>query len=202
MPRGVPIAEPRQHLFSAAERVIAADGPGRLTTRAVTQEAGVATGLLFAHFATFDDFLAGYAVDRSFQIAATAAGLPGRAGTGTVAANLSDTVLETPLITLLAVTRLLACRPALAAEVRKVLGDGSTALEALERSVRGYLEAERRLGRLPAGVDTEALALAVVGVLHHVALTDGTGPAAQSRVRRAMTALTAGAPAVATPKRP
>lgn len=198
MPRGVPIAEPRQHLFAAAERVIATEGPSRLTTRAVTQEAGVATGLLFAHFATFDDFLAGYAVDRSFQIAATAAGLPGRAGTGTVAGNLSETVLATPLLTVLAVTRLLACRPALAAEVGKVLGDGSTALRALERSVLDYLEAERRLGRLPAGADTEALALAVVGVVHHVALTGGTGPASQSRIHRALGALTGGARAAAS----
>ena len=73
MPRGVRIAEPRQHLFAAAERVIAAAGPSGLTSRAVTREAGVATGLLFTHFMNFDDFLVGYAVDRSFQIAGVAA---------------------------------------------------------------------------------------------------------------------------------
>ncbi|MER7004513.1 TetR/AcrR family transcriptional regulator [Dactylosporangium sp. NPDC000555] len=198
MPRGVAIPEPRQQLFAAVERVIAAEGPSRLTSRAVTREAGVATGLLFAHFTNFDDFLVGYAVDRSFQISVAAAGLPGRAGTGTVAGNLSEAVLTTPLTTLLAMTRLMAYRPALAANVEAVLGDGSAALQALERAIVEYLVAEQRVGRIPAAADTEALALAVVGVLHHVALTDGADPAAESRIRRAMIALTDGSQAVAS----
>ncbi|MGW4682490.1 TetR/AcrR family transcriptional regulator [Micromonospora taraxaci] len=196
MPRGVPIAEPRQHLFAAAERLIATAGPGQLTSRAVTGEAGVATGLLFAHFANFDDFLVGYAVDRSFQIAGTAAGLSARAGTGTIAENLSETMLATPLITLQGVTRLMACRPALAADVEAVLGTGSAALQSLERATVDYLDAERGLGRLPAGVDTEALALAVVGVLHRVALIDGTDAEAHARIEHTVTALAEGFPAV------
>ncbi|MEV6925310.1 TetR/AcrR family transcriptional regulator [Dactylosporangium sp. NPDC051485] len=198
MPRGVATPEPRQQLFAAAEHVIAAEGPARLTSRAVTREAGVATGLLFAHFTNFDDFLVGYAVDRSFQISAAAADLPGRAGTGTVAGNLSEAALATPSITLLAIARLMAYRPALAADVEAVLGDGSTALQALERATAEYLVAEQRLGRISAGADTEALALAVVGVLHHVALTDGTDPVAGGRIRRAMAALTASSQAVAS----
>ncbi|MBQ1015055.1 TetR family transcriptional regulator [Micromonospora sp. M51] len=196
MPRGVPIAEPRQHLFAAAERLIAAAGPGQLTSRAVTGEAGVATGLLFAHFANFDDFLVGYAVDRSFQIAGTAAGLPARAGTGTIAANLSAAILATPLIVLRGVTRLMACRPALAAQVEAVLGTGSTVPQSLERAVVDYLNAERQRGRLPAGVDTEALALAVVGVLHHVALIDATDEVAHARIQHTVTALVESFPAV------
>ncbi|MEV4711885.1 TetR family transcriptional regulator [Micromonospora sp. NPDC049374] len=190
MPRGVAITEPRQHLFAAAERVIAAAGPSQLTSRAVTREAGVATGLLFAHFANFDDFLTGYAVDRSFQIAANAAGLAERAGTGTVDANLSEAMLATPMITLVAVTRLVAYRPTLTEAVEAVLGSGNAALPALERAVVGYLAAERHIGRLPAAADTEALAVAVVGVVHHIALTDGDDPAAADRIRRAITALT------------
>ncbi|GIJ31151.1 TetR family transcriptional regulator [Micromonospora sediminimaris] len=193
MPRGVAITEPRQHLFAAAERLIATAGPSQLTSRAVTREGGVATGLLFAHFASFDDFLTGYAVDRSFQIAAAVAGLPDRAGTGTLDANLSETLLATPMITLLAVTRLFAYRPPLTQAVEAVLGGGSAALSALERTVAGYLTAERHIGRLPAAADTEALAVAVVGALHHIALTDGDDPAAASRIRRAITALTTAA---------
>ncbi|MEV0396385.1 TetR/AcrR family transcriptional regulator [Polymorphospora rubra] len=198
MPRGVAIPEPRQQLFAALERVVAADGPGRLTGRAVTREAGVATGLLYAHFTNFDDFLAGYAVDRAFQIASGVAGLPERAGSGTVAGNLGDAVLATPLGTLLALARLIAFRPELAAGVDAVLGDGTGGLEAVERSAADYLAAEQQLGRVPADADTQALALAVVGVLHHVALTDADGPAAGTRIRRAMAALTAGFPAVTT----
>ncbi|MFI5842650.1 TetR family transcriptional regulator [Catenuloplanes sp. NPDC051500] len=187
MPRGVAITEPRQHLFAAAERVVVASGPRQLTSRAVTREAGVATGLLFAHFTGFDDFLVGYAVDRSFQIAGAAAALAGRAGTGTVAENLCATVLATPLVTLLTISRLTAWRPELTAEVEAVLGHGSAPLPALERAVTAYLTAEQE--RLPAGVDAEALALAVVGIVHHLALTAGTSSEAAGRIRRAIAAL-------------
>ena len=188
MPRGVVIPELRHQLFAAVERVIAADGPSRLTGRAVTREAGVATGLLHAHFATFDAFLAGYAVDRAFQLAGGVAGLPGQAGTDTVAANLSRAVLATPPATLLTLTRLLAVRPELADGIEAVLGPGTAGLRAVETAVAAYLAAEQRLGRVPAGADTEALALAVTGVLHHVALSAAPDP--DALIRRAVAALT------------
>ncbi|WP_327010841.1 TetR/AcrR family transcriptional regulator [Dactylosporangium sp. NBC_01737] len=197
MPRGVAIPEPRQQLFAALERVIAAEGPGGLTGRAVTRAAGVATGLLYTHFADFDAFLTGYAVDRAFQLAGAVAGLPERAGTGTPAGNLGDALLATPLDTLTAFARLTACRPGLTAGVEAVLGEGTGGLQAVERAAAAYLAAEQRLGRVPAGADTGALALAVVGVLHHVALTADPGPAGPAGIRRALAALTGGFSAVA-----
>jgi AcrR family transcriptional regulator len=160
----------------------------------VTREASVATGLLYAHFTHFDDFLAGYAVDRAFQISGEVAGLPQRAGSGTAAGNLSDAVLAIPLCTLRAVTRLMAYRPELAAQVEAVLGNGTSGLHAVEHAIADYLTAEQRLGRVPTGADTKALALAAVGVLHHVALTGEPG-SADTRIRRAMAALTDGLPA-------
>lgn len=199
MPRGVAIPEPRQQLFAALERVITRDGPSRLTGRAVTGEAGVATGLLYAHFTDFDDFLTGYAIDRAFQISGEVAGLPQRAGSGTLAGNLSDALLATPLSTLPALTRLMAFRPELAANVEAVLGNGTAGLQTVEHAITGYLSAEQQLGRVPTGADTEALALAAVGVLHHVALTGETGQA-DTRIRRAMAALTGGFPAASHPE--
>jgi AcrR family transcriptional regulator len=187
MPRGVAIPELRQQLFAAVERVIAASGASGLTGRAVTREAGVATGLLYAHFATFDDFLAGYAIDRAFQISGEVAGLPDRAGSGTVAGNLSAAVLATPRATLLALTRLMVLRPELAAAVEAMLGDRTAGLRAVERAIAGYLAAEQQLGRVPAEADTEALALTAVAVLHHAALT---GEPTDTLVRRAMSVLT------------
>lgn len=196
MPRGVATPEPRQQLFAALERVIADGGPGRLTSRAVTRAAGVATGLLYAHFANFEVFLADYAVDRAFQLAGEVAGLPGRAGTGTVTENLTEALLATPPDTLTALTRLLACRPELATSVHTVLGEGTAGLAAIERTVADYLAAEQRLGRVPSDVDTEALALTAVSVLHHVALTGDVGTT-DDRIRRAVAALTRRFPAVA-----
>lgn len=191
MPRGVALPEPRQQLFAALERVIAVVGPSRLTGRAVTREAGVATGLLYAHFANFDDFLVGYAVDRSFQISGQMARLPDRAGTGTVSGNLSDAILATPLEGLLVLTRVVAVRPELALGVEAVLGSGTAGLRPVEQVTARYLIAEQQLGRVPADADTEALALAVVGVLHYIALTSEDRAPAETLLRRAVAALTA-----------
>lgn len=184
MPRGVAIPELRQQLFTAAERVILRDGPSRLSGRAVTTEAGVAAGLLYAHFTDLDDFLAAYAVDRSFVVIA-AAPLTDRAGTGDIAANLADALLAIPRDTLTALARLLVLRPELAERVHDVLGD-ETALDAIERAAAAYLDAERRLGRLAASTDPRAVALALVGALHHLVLTAGD---LDDRLRPAITAL-------------
>ncbi|BAL89460.1 putative TetR-family transcriptional regulator [Actinoplanes missouriensis 431] len=185
--------EARQQLFAALERVIAAEGA--LTSRAVTQEAGVATGLLFTHFRNFDNFLIGYGVDRSFQIAASLAALPERLGSGTVDGNLSAAILALPLDVVLTLTRLTAFRPSLTAEVERVLGPGSAGLRVVAGSAAGYLAAEQELGRVPSGVDTASLALALAGVMQHVALTEGLGPEARARIGRAVTAICAPAPA-------
>lgn len=189
MPRGVAIPELRQQLFTAAERVILRDGPSRLSGRAVTTEAGVAAGLLYAHFTDLDDFLAAYAVDRSFVVIA-AASLTDRAGTGDIAANLAEALLAIPRDTLAALARLLVFRPELAERVHDVLGDAvlvnGSALDAIERAAAAYLEAERRLGRLAEGIDPQAVALALVGALHHLVLTAGD---LDDRLRPAIAAL-------------
>ncbi|WP_016698797.1 TetR family transcriptional regulator [Actinoalloteichus spitiensis] len=191
MPRGVAIPEIRQELFAAVERVIDRDGPSRLSGRAVTTEAGVASGLLYAHFADLDDFLAAYATDRSFLISAGAATLSDRAGTGEVAGNLSDALTATPLTSLRATLTLLVARPGLVERVHAVLGPGGSGLDALEAAATSYLAAEQRLGRLAPPADPDALALAVVGVFHHLALTAGHQPGIHARLRSAVTGLLA-----------
>lgn len=191
VPRGVAIPDVRQQLFAAVEQVIIRDGPGKLSGRAVTGEAGVATGLLYSHFRDLDDFLVAYAVDRAFLISANAKALPDQAGTGTVAENLVGTLLATPFGSAQALTRLLAARPELAAGVRSVLGDGNTGIDAIEAATAAYLAAERELGRVAAGADTEALARALAGTLHHLVLT-AEEPEIPALVTRTVTALADG----------
>ncbi|MCP3803152.1 TetR/AcrR family transcriptional regulator [Allokutzneria sp. A3M-2-11 16] len=171
MPRGVAIPEVRQQLFAAVERVIARDGPGKLSGRSVTAEAGVATGLLHAHFADLDGFLAAYAVDRAFLVSAGAGALADRAGTGGVVENLCDAITATPLHAVGTLAKLLVARPELAERVHAVLGDETAGLDAVERSVAAYLAAEQRLGRVAATAEPEAVALAIVGAFHHLVLT-------------------------------
>jgi AcrR family transcriptional regulator len=193
VPRGVAIPQLRQQLFAAAEQVVLRDGPARLSSRAVTGEAGVATGLLHAHFGDLGEFLTAYAVDRSFLVGAAAAGLPERAGRGEVAQHLGDALAAVPRPHLTVLARLMVLRPELADRVRAVLGDRAAGLDAIEQAIAAYLTAERRLGRIAASADPAAMALALVGVLHHLVLTAATAEEAAARLRRAVGAIVRGA---------
>ena len=92
-------ATPRQQLAPPPPSASCCGGPGRaLTSRAVAGEAGVAKGVLHRHFAEFDAFLAGLAEDRIARIADEAAVLRERAGTGTVAGNLTGALTDAVLL--------------------------------------------------------------------------------------------------------
>src|SRR3954464_3667921 len=90
VPTGIALRDVRAQLFDAAERVLLADGPSALTSRAVTTEAGVAKGVLHRHFDDFDAFLAEFVLDRVDRIAPQAAALRESAGTGSVVDTLAD----------------------------------------------------------------------------------------------------------------
>ncbi|KZM70292.1 TetR/AcrR family transcriptional regulator [Nocardia terpenica] len=192
MPRGVAIPEIRQQLFAAAERVILRDGPSKLGGRAVTGEAGVATGLLYAHFSDLDGFLTSFAVDRAFVISAEVATLPERAGRGDIVATVCEAVLATPLVTVMAVTRLLVARPELNGRVREVLGARTGGLEAIESAAAAYLAAEQRLGRIAATAAPEPLSHALVGSVHYTVLRADSESLARERIRQVVAAVLAG----------
>ncbi|MEU3842907.1 TetR/AcrR family transcriptional regulator [Streptomyces sp. NPDC028635] len=189
-PRGVATPDVRERLFAAAERVVEREGPGALTSRAVTTEAGCAKGLLHAHFAGLDEFVAELCLDRFARTAARAEALSGRVGQGTVAENLSAVALALfdsggPAISGLAMTR-----PAAALRIRQALEDGAPGFTAIEQAITGYLAAERRLGRVPAAVDPDTAALAVVGTAHHLLMTSWPGaPDPRPRMQHLVTAL-------------
>lgn len=79
-PRGVAIPDLRERLFAAAERVVTRDGAAALTSRAVTDEAQCAKGVLHAHFAGLDEFVAALVLDRFAGSARGAEALAGRVG--------------------------------------------------------------------------------------------------------------------------
>ncbi|MEV5239725.1 TetR/AcrR family transcriptional regulator [Streptomyces cinnamoneus] len=192
-PRGVAITGVRERLYEAAERVLAREGPGALTSRAVTTEAGCAKGLLHNHFADLDDFVAQLVLHRFRLLAEQAATLSTRAGEGSVTENLNAallTLLDAPGPTLAA---LALVRPGASARIREAWQRGAPGLNAIETSVTTYLEAEQRLARVPATADCATLALAVVGTAHHLVMTAWPGgPAPHERLRHVITALIAG----------
>ncbi|POX48255.1 TetR family transcriptional regulator [Streptomyces sp. Ru71] len=183
----------RERLFAAAERVVVRDGPGALTSRSVTTEAGCAKGLLHAHFAGLDEFVAELCLDRFARTAAQARALSGLAGQDTVVHNLSSVALALfdsggPAISGLAMTR-----PAAALRIRQALEGGAPGFTAIQEAITGYLEAEQRLGRLADTVDPDTVALAVVGTAHHLLMTSWPGaPDPREPMERLVAALVAG----------
>ncbi|MCX5536127.1 TetR/AcrR family transcriptional regulator [Streptomyces sp. NBC_00006] len=174
-PRGVATPDVRERLFAAAERVVQRDGPGALTSRSVTTEAGCAKGLLHTHFAGLDEFVAELCLDRFARTATKARALSELVGKGTVAGNVDDVAQALfdsggPAVSGLAMTR-----PAAALRVREALEGGAPGFATIQEAVTGYLEAERELGRVARALDAGATALAVVGTAHHLLMTSWPG---------------------------
>jgi AcrR family transcriptional regulator len=203
MARGVAIPEVREQLFAAAERVLARDGPAGLTTRAVTTEAGVANGVLHRHFRDLDEFLASFVAGRLEAIADGAAALPGRAGHGSVTGNLTEATLAVFGASAQALMSLVATKPELGPALEHDAGRAG-GLGGIERHFAAYLDAEKKLGRIGPGADTEALAFTLLGTAHHLVITrQGGAPGLRRQVRRIVAALVAGmnAGAVGLPER-
>jgi AcrR family transcriptional regulator len=176
-PTGIAIRDVRQQLFEAAERVLLNHGPSGLTSRAVTDEAGVAKGVLHRHFDDFDAFLAEFVRDRIYWMDAQAAALSAIAGTGTVAGNLAEaltTVFSAPVTT--AIVPLVTFRDELRARLRETWPTGVPILTEAATMVAFYLDAERRLERIRADADLDTLARTVVGAAH-LLFADRTGQA-------------------------
>ncbi|MGW4853727.1 TetR/AcrR family transcriptional regulator [Streptomyces sp. NPDC004288] len=189
-PRGVATPDVRERLFAAAERIVEREGPGALTSRAVTTEADCAKGLLHAHFAGLDDFVGQLCLDRFARTAARARALSESAGKGTVSGNLNAVVLAFfdrggPALSGLALTR-----PAAAQRFREALEAGAPGFAAIQEAVADYVEAERTLGRVAATADPHTVALAVVGTAHHLLMTTWPGaPDPRPAMRRLVAAL-------------
>ncbi|HEX9353283.1 MAG TPA: TetR/AcrR family transcriptional regulator [Streptosporangiaceae bacterium] len=187
-PRGKAIPQLRERLIQAGERVLVAGGPGAVTARAVAGEAGVATGLLYHHFADFDGFLAALVLDRFRTQAGRMAGFSQRAGSRTVEENLTDAAMGLLESTTLAVADLVRARVGLSVKVMGELDAGAAGMPDVQRAIVAYLEEERRLGRIAAGADTETGALMLVGAVHHLLLLHGSGLPQPARAARRIAA--------------
>jgi AcrR family transcriptional regulator len=194
MPRGVAMHGARDQLFDAAERVLARVGPAGLTSRAVTDEAGVAKGLIYRYFADLDEFLAELTAARVRSAVAAVSGLPDRAGHGTVNGNLGEALLallgpgsHVPLV-----TAIVTSRPSLMGRLHQVL-DATSALGEIEASLAAYIAAEQRLGRLARSADPALEAAILFGAVHHLVFTGRSAVAEfPDQVRQMVTAVITG----------
>ncbi|MFF4797881.1 TetR family transcriptional regulator [Streptomyces sp. NPDC001351] len=176
MPTGVAIRDPRQQLFDAAERILLRAGPNALTSRAVTAEAGCAKGVLHRHFADFDAFLAELVLDRIRRLADLDAALREAAGTGTVVGNLSGALTDLFDAVAVAVVGLVITRDELRARLRAAGSSGIPLMTEASAMLRGYLAAERDLGRIAADADMDLLAATLLGAAHLLFADREAGP--------------------------
>jgi len=192
MPTGVPIGDARVRLFDAADRPLLRDGPSALTSRAVTDEAGTAKGVLHRHFEDFDGFLAEFVLDRVHRMDERAAALRGAAGTGTVTGNLTATLIALFGSVAVAIVALVTFRDGLRARLRETWPVGVPVLTDAAEMITDYLAAERDLGRLAPGAVPEGLASMLVGTAH-LLFADRTGEApSEAAVRGAVESVMGG----------
>jgi AcrR family transcriptional regulator len=185
VPTGVHLRDARQQLFDAAERVLLRDGPSSLTSRAVTDEAGCAKGVLHRHFTDFDAFLAELVLDRAAQLEAHAAALRESAGTGTVTGNLTSalTTLFGPVP--MAIIPLITFRDELRARLRHARAGGGIAILAqATTAVSAYLTDERDQGRIAGDADIDSLTLSLVGGGHLLFSDREPGPPSTPAVQK------------------
>ncbi|MBO0730548.1 MAG: TetR/AcrR family transcriptional regulator [Acidimicrobiaceae bacterium] len=190
-PRGVATPDAREQLFQAAERVLARDGLEGLTSRAITGEAGVAKGLLFNHFSDLDQFLAELVLDRARATGPLAGELASRAGTRTVQENLVDAAASILRSHAFAVAGIIHARPTLMSRLHQISsGRPYAVLDDVEQRFASYLEAEKALGRLPADTDAATVGFILVGVVHHIFMTDmANSPTLRRRLQRIVSSL-------------
>lgn len=158
----------RDHLIATAERMIAARGTAGLTVRAIASEAGVASGVLYNHFADKEELLA-TALRAHVQAVERMLGALPEPGAATVAANLRAHVafgLDLHRRIMPAFTGLLG-RPEVLA---RFAADSLPGEEWRDRLV-AYLEAERDLGRLAPTARPASAAAMIVGVCHEAVLS-------------------------------
>jgi AcrR family transcriptional regulator len=185
VPTGVALRDVRRQLFDAAERVLLRDGPSGLTSRAVTDEAQVAKGVLHRHFADFDAFLAEFVLDRVNRLDAGA--LRDAAGTGTVVDNVADalrTVFESVAV---AIVPLVTFRDELRARLRDTWPAGVPVLTDAIELIADYLTAERSLGRVASAAEPQFLGPMLVGSAH-LLYADRTGARPTPEAVRTMVA--------------
>lgn len=166
VPTGVAIRDPREQLLAAAERLLLRDRPMALTSRSVTDEAGVAKGVLHRHFADFDDFLVQLARTRIVRLEGVSTVLLESVGTGSIPGNVASTLAEVFNPATMGILALIMTRGVLRARLKGGTTPGLPIASDAAAMIATYLAAERDHGRLAPDAEPQALAFTLVGTGH------------------------------------
>lgn len=179
MPTGTVVQDPRGVLLAAGERVLARGGASAMTSRSVTDEAGVAKGMLHRYFTDFDAFLVELVRQRIARTAGAGLRLETEAGGAAVVSDLAAYFTEVFDAVGLALVGLLMTRDELRGRLREQTPHGLPLLVDATRGVQRYLEIEQRNGRIDPARDPASLARTLVGTVHLLlAGEEGAAPTA------------------------
>ena len=190
MPTGVALRDPKEQLFAAAERVLLRDGPAGLTSRAITDEAGCAKGVLHRHFEDFDAFLAELVRDRASRVTARSAQLVEVVGLGSPIVHLTGALFDLFDPVAVGIVGLITVRDGLRARLRRTWPRGVPILAEGRAMVTEYLAAERNRGRIAKGTDLDAIALMLIGSTHLI-FAGADVPPTRGEVRSVVAAVVA-----------
>lgn len=157
----------RANLIDCAQRLVARDGAGALTMRALAAEAGCALGLPYKVFASREELIAELIRIEYARLRDAFAEIIACAGTGSVGGNLgryAEILLASPAVSL---APELHRDEALSKAVDEEAVEAGL-VNAVESTVVRYLAAEKRLGRVASGVDEHAFGFLIAGAVHNL----------------------------------
>jgi AcrR family transcriptional regulator len=169
----------RAQLVDAAERVLRTRGLARATTREIAREAGLAEGTLYLHFADKLDLVRAVHEKLLPAFVAVVSHLPGRAGTRTVEANLTELARSALRLyrDMLPVGSSLFADPELLRRYRAMHAERGSGPHRAWEPVVAYLRAEQALGRVTPAADPAAAALLLLGACEQLVFVElMTGP--------------------------
>jgi AcrR family transcriptional regulator len=160
--------ELRASLIEHARRLVAREGPDKLTMRALADEAGCALGLPYKVFADRQELVLELVRASFGDVHAKGEELLRRAGRGTVAGNLAwfaEWLLDSPGV---ALAQHVMQSPALAEAVVADFHSNGHGPRLLDQLLTDYLAAEQEAGRVSPDVDTSAFGFVLGGAIHHL----------------------------------
>jgi AcrR family transcriptional regulator len=157
----------RETIVSAAAKVMREKGLALATTKAIAREAGFSEAMLYKHFADKQELFLVVLKER-LPAVTIAADL---AGTGEVRENLERVAEQFMAFFVLSFPMAASTfgSPDLLRKHREGAINRGYGPYAPKRMVRGYLDAEQRLGRIAEGADLEGAETALVGGAFHLA---------------------------------
>ncbi|MBC8071433.1 MAG: TetR/AcrR family transcriptional regulator [Deltaproteobacteria bacterium] len=164
----------RERLVDAAERLLRKRGLSHLSTREVARTAGVADGAMYHHFADKNELLLAVLGRPAPQYLEAIRNLPLAVGQDSVEATLRELAWNVYLFHrhALPITASLFADIELLERHRQMLRANKVGPAATFESIRIYLAAEQRIGRLSATLDLEAASSLLVAGPFQIAFVE------------------------------